>query len=63
MIEYGIFNNEGMVEGQFYSLAEANKALHTYYDLDDDELFVSEICSEHEEQEKDNCEECAEDLT
>lgn len=57
MDEYGLFNDEGCVERQFYSLGEAYAALHEYYSTEDD-LTVRLLCPGHEEQPADGCEEC-----
>ena len=57
MIEYGIFTDEGMIDGPFYSEHEAGQILITY--LNSGEMaVVKEICPEHQEQEKNTCEEC-----
>ena len=56
MSEYGLFNDEGCVEAQFYSVEEALRALK-FYDPDDD-IDVREICPDHDEQARDTCEEC-----
>lgn len=55
--EFGLFNDEGCVANQFYSRHEAEAFMLTEYE-EDDELHVAEICPEHEEQERDTCEEC-----
>ncbi len=54
--EYGIFTDDGLIEGGFYSEKSAQKAL----DLDyaEDEAHVAEICHDHPEHEADTCEEC-----
>lgn len=57
MTEYGLFNDEGLLEGQFYSVAEAEAAIADRYS-DEDDLHVSEVCPDHPDQERDNCEEC-----
>lgn len=57
MVEYGLFNDEGMVEGGFRSLEEAREAIWDRYD-EDDELSVLEVCPDHEEQPMYGCEEC-----
>lgn len=56
MPEYGLFNDEGLVEDGFYTLEDAEKALKDY-DTDDD-LRVFEVCPEHEEEPKLFCEKC-----
>ena len=59
MTEYGIFSDEGMIEGLFTSKAEAEAAIAKRYDADD-ELKVFEVCSEHGEHAKEGCEHCEE---
>jgi len=59
--EFGIFSNEGLIEGQFYSRDEAVEALSERYDEEGDGLKVLEICPEHEGQPKHGCEECDSD--
>lgn len=54
--EYGIFGDEGLVEGDFYSKEEAKKRLEKEYP--DSGLWVDECCIEHREQRKEHCEEC-----
>ena len=58
MDEYGIFNDEGMIEGDFYSKEEAEAAVAARYTADD-EVHVARCCPEHSEQERENCEDCA----
>ncbi|MBY0525567.1 MAG: hypothetical protein K2R98_19335 [Gemmataceae bacterium] len=55
-IEYGLFSDEGLIEGNFYSLEEATEALAK--SDPDDELQVFEICPEHPDQTRNHCEEC-----
>lgn len=55
--EYGLFNDEGLMEGQFYSVAEAQAAVADRYSAEDD-LAVHEVCPDHEGQARDTCEEC-----
>ncbi len=59
-MEYGLFNDEGLVEGQFYSQEEAIKARDERY-TDDDDLEVLEICPDHPEYARLGCEECDRD--
>lgn len=56
---WGIFNDEGMIEDGFRSEAEAMVAIETY-DPDDD-VHVAEICHDHPDQERHNCEHCIDD--
>lgn len=57
MIEYGLFNDEGLVEGQFYSKEAAGSAIKDRYS-DEDELEIYEVCPDHAEQPRYACEEC-----
>lgn len=57
MDEYGLFNDEGCVERGLWSQEQAHQALQAY--SLEDELTVHRLCSEHEEQPADTCEECA----
>lgn len=59
-IEWGLFNDEGLVEQDFWSAAEAAQALMERYDADD-ELRVAEVCPECRGGYADGCENC-EDL-
>lgn len=63
MTEYGLFNDEGCVEGQMYSPEEAVQRLAELIatgeiDETDHGLAVLPICSDHDEQPRDTCEEC-----
>jgi hypothetical protein len=57
MSEFGIFNDEGKVEGDFCSMAEAQAPIdadpETY-----EGCYAAECCHDHPEYEKDNCEDC-----
>jgi hypothetical protein len=55
--EFGLFNDEGLVENGFYSPEAAREALDTRYS-GDDELEIEEICPDHPEQPRCGCEEC-----
>lgn len=57
MTEYGIFSDEGLLEGDFHSRVSAENRLDSEYSEDDAHIAI--VCPEHREQEKDNCEECA----
>jgi hypothetical protein len=60
MSEYGIFNAEGLIEGQFYSFqAAAGELLNEEYYGDD--AWVNEVCPEHTDQPYDECETCDEE--
>lgn len=56
-IEYGIFTGEGCIESGFYSRDEAQACIVQNYPEEDD-ARVAEICPEHPEQERHNCEDC-----
>jgi hypothetical protein len=55
--EYGLFSDEGIVEGGFYSVAEAQAAIAERYDADDG-LEVEEVCPEHPDHPRCGCEKC-----
>ncbi len=57
MTEYGIFNDEGILEGNLYYLGVAEK-LRTDRYWDDPHAYVSEVCPDHPDQPKEGCEEC-----
>lgn len=57
MVEYGLFNDEGLMEGQFYGPEEARAAIADRY-TEEDELEVHEVCPEHEGERRDVCEDC-----
>jgi hypothetical protein len=54
--EWGIFQDDGMIDGGFMSRAAAQRALDLDYAEDD--AHVAEICSEHPEHEAESCELC-----
>ena len=56
--EYGIFNDEGCLEAYFYSKDEAKIASLKYIDQGENDIHVSKICPDHEEQEDSHCEIC-----
>ena len=55
--EFGLFNDEGLVESGFYSLESAQKDLVERY-TPEDELWVGEICPQCGEGEKSYCPKC-----
>lgn len=57
--EYGIFSDEGLLEGGFITVEAAQKVATTTYA--EDGVHVAEVCPEHEEQEREHCEECSAD--
>jgi hypothetical protein len=54
---FGLFNDEGMVEGDFVTKAAAEAAIVDRYDPED-ELEACECCGDHPEQRADYCEAC-----
>lgn len=67
--EYGIFNDEGCLEADMWSPAEAEQRAAEYRAEGDDEAKAAELCAEHdgrngdgtEPHPKDGCALCAED--
>ena len=59
MDTYGIFSDEGLLEGEFSSREKATVALALSYDGAD--AHVGLVCHDHPDHEKDSCEECEED--
>jgi hypothetical protein len=57
MIDFGLFNDEGLVADGYHTAAEAEKARVTDFHPDDD-LTVSEICNDHPDHANSTCEEC-----
>lgn len=55
-MEYGIFNDEGLVEGAFCSESDAQASLTEEYG--DDDCHVGAVCPDHEEHEAATCELC-----
>ena len=53
--EYGVFNDEGLVEGQFYDVTSANAAA---VDMDDENAYVSLVCESHTDQPYGYCDDC-----
>lgn len=51
MTEYGLFNDEGLIEGQFYSKDEAELAKLDRY-TPDDELYVDIVKDEENEEDE-----------
>ncbi len=66
MDEYGIFNDEGLIEGDFWTMRQAEGALSDYRETAraedqeawDESAYAAKICSEHPEQAYEYCEEC-----
>ncbi len=73
MDEYGIFNDEGLLESDFYSKEDAETALQEDYpeevqeDADRVERgeeplhYVARLCHDHPDQPAHGCEECDEE--
>lgn len=64
--EYGVFSEAagGCIFAPCYSTEEAERERQRFISEDDedaDDLTVKELCTEHEGQPKDGCEECYED--
>lgn len=57
--EYGIFSDEGFLEGDFYTKEAAEKCAADRYSEDD--VHVAECCEQHREEEKEGCEKCEEE--
>lgn len=57
MKEYGVFNDEGLLEGGFWSETAALESLLNDYS-EEDEATVHPVCPEHPDQIEDECEEC-----
>jgi hypothetical protein len=55
--ELGIFNDEGMIDGPFYSREEADRVMTERYSAEDGE-HVAECCHDHPENERATCEDC-----
>jgi hypothetical protein len=56
--EYGIFSDEGCLECGFYSESKARIAARGSEYADEPDVYVAEMCPDHEEQPRDTCEEC-----
>jgi hypothetical protein len=59
--EWGLFNDEGLVEQDFWSAAEAAEALIARYDAEDD-LRVAEVCPQCRGGQAEGCENCGDEL-
>ncbi len=60
MIEFGIFGDGGLLEGEFYDdEIEARRVLAARYS--EDAAHVAECCPDHPEHERETCEQCDED--
>lgn len=56
MSEFGIFSDDGLLEGGFYSEEHAERIRERDYDEDD--AHVAECCHDHPEHERATCECC-----
>lgn len=54
--EWGIFQDDGMIDGGFASQSAAQRALDL--DYSEDGAHVAEVCSEHPEHEAESCDLC-----
>ena len=54
MSVYGLFDDEGQIEGDFTTRDEAETARRTRYDADDD-LRIEECCHDHPEEPRAAC--------
>jgi hypothetical protein len=64
--EFGIFTDEGKVEGDFYDRAAAQARLDAMMAEDPDpslwtHTHVGECCEEHPDNEREGCEDCNEE--
>ena len=59
MNEWGVFSDEGMIDGPFYSETEALEVAATY--PPEERVKVGLICPDHEGQPSYACEECLSD--
>lgn len=57
MCEFGLFSDEGIIEGGFSSKEEAEEAIKKRYS-EEDELKIFECCPEHPDFSRICCEEC-----
>ena len=60
VMEYGIFNDEGLIEGGFRS-ERAAKIVVTQYHRRGEICVVKVVCPDHEEHANESCEPCMED--
>lgn len=56
-MEFGIFQDGGLLEGQFYTEQAAKAAITERYAAEEG-LSVETVCPDHEEQANSTCEEC-----
>jgi len=59
-MEFGIFNDEGKIEGGMFSRAEAEARLVAMGE-EAEGCHVGECCHDHAEHEREGCEECPAD--
>jgi hypothetical protein len=56
--EFGVFNDEGLIDPGFRTLAEAEAAARQWRGDGEEWAKAAEVCPDHEEQRRDTCEEC-----
>lgn len=56
--EFGIFSDEGQLEGSFFSRTDAELALVARYSPEDDNAYVAECYPDRPEEEREGCREC-----
>lgn len=57
--EYGVFNDEGLLESGFFTKEEAAMAAAQKYP-EEKHVYIALVCQIHEEQEAAHCEKCDE---
>ena len=57
MTEFGVFSDEGLIVGDFYSREEADAWASANLEPED-AVHVAEVCPGHRESEQQNCEAC-----
>jgi hypothetical protein len=62
--EFGVFNDEGCIEREFYTRESADVAALRFLNAGDIHAYAAEMCPDHadEEQPRDTCEHCEEEL-
>lgn len=53
-----MFNDEGCVERELWSLRAAEEARDDHQAASDSAAYAAEMCPEHDERPRENCEEC-----
>lgn len=57
MIEWGVFNDGGCLEGQCWSQQEAEQRIAEDYS-DDEWAYVAKMCPDHDSQPERSCDDC-----